>query len=228
MFGRLKKVSINAKPASQNSAQQEGVSAWAGSQGFTFAAADEGNGFSLTGTINSKPWKLECGRSSRDYILGEELRARAQLQLDGAPSVLIMSRPLKDMLEKRAYGIYTDTLQTTADPSLTEEMRWLALYPEVGWNGLPRAFWDRYAVLADQRSHATHWVGLALAGLLLSWPEPAAETQLPFMLMLLRGKVYLRMQYTLGDLPMLQHAALIFHAACKLALVDRSTDIVCD
>jgi hypothetical protein len=228
MFERLRKVSINAKTASQNSAQQDAVAAWAGSQGFSFAATGEGKGFSLTGTVDCKPWRLECGRSSRDYILGEELRARAELKLDGAPSVLIMSRPLKEMLEKRAYGIYTDTLQTTADPSLTEEMRWLALYPEVGWNGLPKAFWDRYAVLAEQRSHAMDWVDLALAGLLLSWPEPAADAQLPFMLMLLRGKAYLRMQYTLGDLPMLQHASLIFHAACKLALADHSTDIIFD
>ena len=100
--------------------------------------------------------------------MGEELRARAELKLDREASVLIMSRPLKEMLEKRAYGIYTDTVQTTAAPSLTEEMRWLALYPEVGWNGLPNAFWDRYAVLADRRNHAMDWVDLALAGLLLS------------------------------------------------------------
>jgi hypothetical protein len=228
MFERLRKLSVNAKTVGQNPVQPDALSAWAGAHGFSLAAAGEGRGFSLTGTVGGKPWRLECGRSSRDYILGEELRARAELKLDRASSVLIMSRPLKEMLEKRAYGIYTDTLQTTADPSLTEEMRWLALYPEVGWNGLPKAFWDRYAVLADQRSHAMDWVDLALAGLLLSWPEPAADAKLPFMLMLLRGKAYLRMQYTPGDLPMLQHATLIFHAACKLALVDRSTDIVCD
>jgi hypothetical protein len=226
MFERLKKLSITTK--AKNAALTDDIAAWAGSQGFSFAAAGEGKGFSLTGTVDNKPWKLECGRSSRDYILGEELRARAELKLDRAASVLIMSRPLKEMLEKRAYAIYTDTLQTTADPSLTEEMRWLALYPELGWNGLPNAFWDRYTVLTDQRSRAMGWVDLALAGLLLSWPEPAAGAQLPFMLMLLRGKAYLRMQYTPGDLPTLQHATLIFHAACKLALADRSTDISFD
>ena len=228
MFERLKKFSVNAKAVGQNPAQAEAVSSWADAQGFSFAAAGEGQGFSLTGMVDNKPWRLECGRTSRDYILGEELRARAELKLDRAASVLIMSRPLKEMLEKRAYGIYTDTVQTTADPSLTEEMRWLALYPEVGWNGLPEAFWDRYAVLANQRSHAVGWLDLDLAGLLLSWPEPGADAKLPFILMLLRGKAYLRMQYTPGDLPMLQHATLIFHAACKLALADRSTDIVCD
>jgi hypothetical protein len=228
MFERLKNVSMNAKTAEQNTASQDVVAAWAASQGFSWAATGEGKGFSLTGTVDNKAWRMDCGRSSRDYILGDELRARAELKLDDAMSVLIMSRPLKEMLEKRAYRIYTDTLQTTADPSLTEEMRWLALYPEVGWNGLPKAFWDRYAVLADQRSQAMGWVDLALAGLLLSWPEPAVDAQLPFILMLLRGKAYLRMQYTPGDLPMLQHATLIFHAACKLAAADRSTDIVFD
>ena len=228
MFERLKKALGNAKTAGQNPSESDALFEWAGAHGFTFAAAGEGQGFSLTGMVDNKPWRLECGSSSRDYILGEELRARAELKLDRPTSVLIMSRPLKEMLEKRAYGIYTDTLQTTADPSLTEEMRWLALYPEVGWDGLPNAFWDRYSVLTDQRSHAMDWVDLALAGLLLSWPEPAADAQLPFMLMLLRGKAYLRMQYTPGDLPMLQHAILIFHAACELALADRSTDIVCD
>jgi hypothetical protein len=38
-----------------------------------------------------------------------------------------MNRPLKEALEKRACEKYTDTLQTTADPSLPEEMRWLAM-----------------------------------------------------------------------------------------------------
>jgi hypothetical protein len=228
MFERLKKISVRAKSTAQNFSQPDAMAVWAGSQGLSWAATKEGRGFSLTGTVDSKPWRLDSGQSSRDYISGDELRARAELKLNGAASVVIMSRPLKEMLEKRAYGIYTDTLQTTADPSLTEEMRWLALYPEIGWNQLPKAFWDRYAVLADHRSRAMEWIDLSLAGLLSSWPEPAAQAQLPFMLMLLRGKVYLRMQTTSGDLPMLQHATLIFQNACKLALADHSTDIVFD
>ena len=50
--------------------------------------------------------------------------------------------------------VVTDTLQTTADPNLPEEMRWLAMYDEVGWDSLPRPFWERYAILADQRENA--------------------------------------------------------------------------
>lgn len=225
MFERLKRNIFLGKAASQALAETNGLSAWAGAQGFSHADLGESKGFSLTGMVGNKTWRLECRRSSRDYILGEQLRARAELQLDCGASVLIMSRPLKETLEKRAYQICTDTLQTTADPSLTEEMRWLALYPEVGWDELPKAFWDRYAVLADQRSHAMDWIDSALAGLLMSWPEPATDTPLPFILMLLRGKAYLRMQYTPADLPTLQHAIQIFTAACASALAARTTDI---
>ena len=48
--------------------------------------------------------------------------------------MLVLKRPLKDTLERRTYKVFTDSLQTTADPSLAEEMRWLAMYPEAGWN----------------------------------------------------------------------------------------------
>jgi hypothetical protein len=40
----------------------------------------------------------------------------------------------------------------------------------------------------------------------------------PFMVLLLRGKAYLRMEYTPANLLTLQHAALIFTTACEAAL----------
>ena len=55
-------------------------------------------------------------------------------------AVLTINRPLKEALEKRAYKMYTDTLQTTEDPGLPEEMRWLAIYDEAGWGTLPPEF----------------------------------------------------------------------------------------
>ena len=61
-------------------------------------------------------------------------------------TLFIINRPLKEDLEKRAYEMYTDTLQTTVDPSLPKEMRWLAMYPETGWQSLPPEFLKRYAV----------------------------------------------------------------------------------
>ncbi|MBC7648454.1 MAG: hypothetical protein H7197_04980, partial [Vitreoscilla sp.] len=123
----------------------DAVSEWAGTQGFAYTGLGDSTGFALTGQVAGKSWKLERGKSTRDYIHGEELRARAELNLNDDVSVLIMNRPLKEALEKRAYEMYTDTLQTTADPSLPEEMRWLAMYPEAGWDSLAPEFWKRYA-----------------------------------------------------------------------------------
>ena len=226
MFDRLKKAFSQADAQGSRPVVVNAVSEWAGTQGFSYSGQGDGGGFALTGIVAGKPWKLERGKSSRDYIRGEELRARAELKLNDDVSVLIMNRPLKEALEKRAYAMYTDTLQTTADPSLPEEMRWLAMYPEAGWESLPPEFWKRYSILAENRDQALAWVDPHLAELLMAWPEPSLNEQVPFILMLLRGKAYLRMQYTPADMPTLEHAAQIFIYACKSAASGLAADIL--
>ena len=226
MFDRLKRVFSLARARPSPLQTDSAVFEWANVQGLSYSGAQPANGFVLAGKIGNKPWKLELGRASRDYIAGEELRARADLKLHEDVSVLIMNRHLKETLEKRAYEMYTDTLQTTADPSLPEEMRWLAMYPEAGWNGLEPEFWKRYAVLAEKREQATAWLDPHLAELLMSWPEPAPNEQVPFILMLMRGKAYLRMQYTPADMPTLAHAVKIFTYACEAGLSGLTADIL--
>ena len=232
MFERFKKMIAGAPeagiPADQlpaGAGLPNPVAQWAHQQGLSYVAADQGRGFVMTGKIAGKPLKLERGRSSREYIEGEELRARADLQLNEDAVVLVLNRSLKDALEKSAYLMYTDTLQTTADPKLPEEMRWLAMYEEVGWGSLSTAFLQRYAVLADDRHHAELLLDNALAELMMSWPVPSPGPDVPVLLMLLRGKLYLRMQYSPADLPTLAHAALIFQTACGYAVDGLSTDI---
>jgi len=146
------------------------------------------------------------------------LRARAQLGIDEDLAVLVMSRPLKESLEKKAYQIYTDDLQTSVDPSLPQEMRWLAMFDEVAWEGLSEEFWDRFSVLSDRQETPMEWIDPALAAVMLDWPSPGPSAEVPFMILLLRGKAYLRMEYTPADLATLQHAALIFTTACESAL----------
>ncbi|OOG39792.1 hypothetical protein [Polaromonas sp. A23] len=225
MFKRLKKVFSPGASLPEMAARADAVSEWAGTQGFSYSSQSSGQGLVLTGKVRGKPWKLESGSASRDYIRGEELRARAALGINEDAAVLIMNRPLKETLEKRAYAIYTDTLQTTADPSLPEEMRWLAMYEEFGWSSLVPEFWERYTVLADRRDNALAWVDNNLAEMLLHWPKPGPDAQTPFILMLLRGKAYLRMQYVPGDIATLQHAAITYTSACEAALAGLSTDI---
>ena len=221
MFDRLKKtLSKEALPPVLPTAPgvDEQLIVWGEARGLQAAPTKDGKGFSMTGTTSNKPWTLECGRSSRDYIRGDELRARADLKVNDDAFVLIMNRPLKDALETRAYEMYTDTLQTTAHPSLPEEMRWLAMYPEADWPAMPRPFWNRYVALSDQLEHAVAWIDKDLMRLLVSWPEPGPDDQVPFILMVLRGKAYLRMQYMPDDMVTLEHATKIFTKACSSAI----------
>lgn len=223
MFDRIKK----AFSRERKEAQQEEpaphlthgpVSEWAGTQGFAFSVEGASQNIALDGKVGGKPWRLQLGRPTRNYILGQELRARGELGLSDSTAVLVINRPLKEALEKRAYQIYTDDLQTSVDSTMPEEMRWLAMYDEVGWDGLPREFWERCCVLTDKRENAQTWVDAPLADLILNWPKPAPSAEVPFMILLLNGKAYLRMEYTPASLTTLQHAAQIFTAACESAL----------
>ncbi|HSI53956.1 MAG: hypothetical protein ACAH21_09215 [Ramlibacter sp.] len=223
MFERIKKaLSIGPKESHEgppSSLLAHGpVSEWAGTQGFGFSVDGSGQEIALDGKVSGKPWRMQLGKPTRNYILGEEVRARAELGISEDIAVLVINRPLKEALEKRAYQIYTNELQTSVDSTLPEEMRWLAMFDEVGWESLPRPFWARYSVLTDRREAALAWLSPELADLMMQWPQPAPTSEVPFMILLLNGKAYLRMEYTPADLLILQHAAAIFTACCDSAL----------
>jgi hypothetical protein len=225
MFDKLKKALLGQEtpaaatpaPVVQNSAFAP-VSEWAKAQGFSFAGMPGAQSFSLHGKVAGKPWRMEVGKPSRAYIRGEELRARAELGLNEDIAVMVLNRALKESLEKQAYERYTDDLQTSVDPNLPEEVRWLAMFEEYHWDALSRMFFSRYAVLADDRDHAVKWVDPVLANQLLTWSAPAPGPDVPFMMMVLRGKAYLRMQQAPNDMATLQHAAQVFTAACESAV----------
>jgi hypothetical protein len=222
MFDRIKKAFAREakpdEPLSQSQLMHGPVSEWAAHQGFSLSLQTAGQTVVVEGKVSGKPWRMELGKPTRGYIRGEELRARAELGLSEDLAVMVMNRPLKEALERKAYSMITDTLQTTADPNLPEEMRWLAMYDEVGWDGLQPEFWTRYAVLTDRREHALTWVDPPLAQQLMDWPMPAPAAEVPFMILLLRGKAYLRMEYAPAEMTTLQHAAQIFTSACEAAV----------
>ena len=223
MFEQLKTLFASEKPVLAGASVINEVSRWADAQGLSYSGSGDGSRFILSGVTAGRPLRIELGVPTRDFIHGAELLARAELKINGDAAVFILSRQLKEALEARAYRIYTDTLHTRVDPTLLEEMRWLALYSEMRWDGLPKLFWDRYCVMADQLEHAQDWLRPELAELLVSRPQ--ADPSRPFIMMLLRGKAYLRMQHTRGDMPALAHAANVFRNACESAVARFSTDI---
>jgi hypothetical protein len=220
MFDRIKKAfTRDSKPEPPSSLLAAGpVSEWAATRGFGFSVDGTGENIALEGKVGGHPWRLQLGKPTRNYIFGEEVRARAELGIDEDVAVLVINRPLKEALEKRAYEMYTDDMQTAVDKSLPEEMRWLAMFDEVGWESLPEPFWTRLAVLTDRRESALAWIDTPLAKAMMSWPAPGPSAEVPFMVLLLNGKAYLRMEYTPADLGTLQHAAHIFTSACESAL----------
>ena len=224
MFELFKKAfSIGAKDKGEaiapNSRMAHGpVSEWAAARGLGFSVDPDGTSVSLEGKVKGRPWRLQVGSASRAYIHGAELRARAELGIHDDVSVLVINRPLKDALEKQAFSMYTDSLQTSVDSRMPEEMRWLAMYDEVGWEGLPKPFWNRYAVLTDKRDYAIEWINAKLAAQMLDWPSPGPGLEVPFLILMLSGKAYLRMEYSPASMPTLEHASRIFTTACEAAL----------
>jgi hypothetical protein len=233
MFDKLKKAFSRAGRSDANEGASQGpasqlqytVSQWASAHGFAVQVQGSGNTVKMKGTVHGKPWLMEAGSPTRAYINGDELRARAEIGVNEDVAVLIINRPLKESLEAKAYSMITDDLQTTADPNLPEEMRWLAMYDEVGWSSLPEAFWNRFAILTDRKENALIWVDPQLAEMMLEWPEPGPGREVPFMLLLLRGKAYMRMEYTPATSEVLEHAAQIFTSACEAAIGGLTTDL---
>jgi hypothetical protein len=210
---------VNTHPDDQASKEPSAATSFAGhEQDGSVGASSSGLDSAVHGMVAGKAWKLERAAASRNYITGEEVRGRADIAIDPQISVIIMNRPLKEVLEKRAYALYTDSLETEASPTLMEEMRWLALYPQVGWDRVADSFWHRYAVMTGHRAHAMNWITPKLADLLMAWPEPGPAADVPFILMVMRGKVHLRMQLTPSDANMLNHITRVFTAATQSAL----------
>jgi len=231
MFDKLKKAfSREVAPAPTVIASppvglRADVAKWAAGQGLRVSDRPGGKSLVLEGKAAGRQWVMELGEPTRKYVRTEELRARAELGINDSVAAMVMTRKLKEALEKQAYQMFTDTLQTTADPNLPEEMRWLSMYEELGWESLPMEFWDRYAVLSDERDHAMTWVTPELAKLLMHWPDPAPSAEIPLILLVMRGKCYLRMEMSPQQLGTVQHAVRIYTAACESAVEGLSTDL---
>lgn len=193
------------------------LSEWAKTQGMRFAVARDASSVAAQGEVDGRPWRIEIGRPSRKYIHGHELRARADLGIDPDILLLLLNRPLKDALERQAYALFTDDLQTQADPNLPEEMRLVAMHQETGWPALPGKFWDSFSLVADDAQHGQQWLDARLAGQLLGEARPV-QPQVPFLLLLLRGKAYLRTEYADDDGAAVTQAAGLFRTACGNAL----------
>ncbi|MBW8832123.1 MAG: hypothetical protein JF606_22445 [Burkholderiales bacterium] len=193
------------------------VSSWAQKQGFGFKRAKEEEGFVLEGTFGDRPWRLEWGAPQRAYITTHELRLRMELQLPSGLQMLIMTRSLLEMLERETFERYTESNQTLIDVSTPEEMRWLAMFPKVNLD-LPKDVRVHYGSVAADPMAALQWVDAELGQQLENASLNLLRDQPPFVLMTLRGRVYMRLQLSIPEPERLQQALALFKTAAAGAM----------
>jgi hypothetical protein len=194
-----------------------GVSSWAQKQGYGFKRARDDEGFVIDGAFGVRPWRLEWGPPQRAYIPTQELRIRMELQLPSDLQMLVMSRPLMEKLERETFERYTESNQTQIDVTTPEEMRWLAMYPKVQFE-LSKNAKPHFGGVAINAQTALAWVDANVAEQLGQAAKTLLREAPPFVLMTLRGRVYLRMQLDDPDPASVAQAVALFQAGAQAAL----------
>ena len=166
------------------------VRRWAEGAGHRFAIGRGERGFVIEPEATSGAWRIEWSPSQRSYIVGHELRVRADVAASDL-QMLAATRELFERLEHAVFEQYTEGTETRIDDTTPEEMRWVVLYPQVPGKVLG-ALSTRFGLLANRPPAATLWLEEGLAGPLASsvaWHEPSA----PMVLVVQRGRFVLRL-----------------------------------
>jgi hypothetical protein len=200
------------------------VSDWARRRGHGFKRARDDNGFVIDGLLEGRPWRLEWGPPQRDYVSGRELRLRMELQLAAEVQLLVLSRPLMESLERQAFEQYTEGTQTQIGTSTPEEMRWLVMFPKVSLAAMP-ALKARFGAVASQVAAGTAWIEGPLANALEHAGQSVLHGDPPFVLMVLRRRAYLRLQFPEPDVQGIAVALDIFETAVARAIEVASSHV---
>ena len=193
-----------------------GAADWARQRGAVFKRARDKQGFVIDGVKDGRAWRLEWGPPQRSYIEGRELRLRMELGLPPDLQMLVMSRPLMETLERQTFERYTEQMQTQIDVATPEEMRWLAMLPKAAL-AVAKDLKSRFGAVAMAPRFGSAWVEGALAERLAQAAAGPLAAQPPFVLMTLRGRIYLRTQLAEPDPACLTAMTDLFETAAAQA-----------
>ena len=73
-----------------------------------------------------------------------------ELKLPSDLQMMVLTRPLLELLERETFEHYTESTQTHIDISTPEEMRWLAMFPKVTLV-LPKSIRGRFGASSVHR-----------------------------------------------------------------------------
>ncbi|HEU4460173.1 MAG TPA: hypothetical protein VFR90_13710 [Methylibium sp.] len=212
MLGALKRW-IGGKPAGLDGSP---VRDWAKARGHRDKRVRDDQGVVVEGGEGRAQWRIEWGLPQRAYLLDRELRIRMELGLPPGMQLLVTSRRLAEELEQSAYSMFTESMQTQVDSSMPEEMRWLAMFPKTQLAAM-KPLRARFAATANNPSTLSGWLDHGLAQRL----DEASRTWLvedqPFVLMTLRGRLYLRLECVQPDEQALDGALAVALCAAQSA-----------
>lgn len=190
---------------------------WAQRRGHDFKRARGDDGFVIDGILEGKPWRIEWGPPQRSYIEGHELRVRMELDLPGELEMMLLSRQLMNALEHEAFEDFTDKVQTQINSGSPEEMRWLVMFPKVDLTTLT-TLQGQFGAVASSPAAGLFWIEGPVAHLLEEAANGFLRHDPPFVLMTLRGRVYLRMQLASPDSKAIAAALAVFETAVAQAV----------
>jgi len=140
-----------------------------------------------------------------------------ELDLPSDMQMLVLSRSLMELLEKQTYERFTQGLQTQIDTSTPEEMRWLVMFPKVELGSL-KVLRAHFGLVASSPEEGLAWVTGPLAHQLEEAGTGLLRDGVPFVLMTLRGRAYLRMRMEDPAPTALGEALAIFETAVTQAM----------
>jgi hypothetical protein len=193
------------------------VRAWAQARGFHDKRVRDDQGIVVEGGEARFAWRMEWGVPQRAYLLDRELRIRMELGIPPGMQLLVTSRQLAEEMEQSAFSLFTQDMQTQVDSSMPEEMRWIAMFPKTQL-AVMKTLKSRFAATGNNPSSLSAWLEDGLAGKL----EEASRTWLfedqPFVLMTLRGRLYLRLECMQPDDFVLDGMLTLATAAARSAI----------
>ena len=154
--------------------------------------------------------------SQRSYLPGSELRMRCEMRLHPDLQMMVLCRALMENLERAVFEAYTDTLKTRVDTDTPEEMRWLVMFPKFN-NAASQIVRQRYGVVGVTKELTGAWIDGELSEALAQASQDLLPEGHPFVLMCMRGNIYLRTEMSEADLPKLQALVKLLEVAAREA-----------
>lgn len=180
--------------ARANAARWKPLADWAESLGGQLRVVNEGQGFILDmppGRAGGAV-RIEWGPSQRAYIPGHELRIRYEARLHADLQMMVIEQQLMEQLEGAVFEAYTDTLRTRVDTDTPEEMRWLVMFPKLTQIS-SKIVRNQFGVLGIARELLHVWIEGRFSEALARVSQDLVTPGRPFVLMSMRGNLYLRM-----------------------------------